>query len=451
MAAKTLKEVFDRIRLVEEKFDLVNFKTGGVFIWPVMRLRVIRAIAESTGIFAATPKQPSIFDLGSNFDAAKSQAIFKSIMTGKSKSEFAVIPFLRRDAQGEDVFTKRVVTSLKDAFVFGVGAADAESDKLSIDYIAKEFEKRFRRRAMLVSQLAIRRWHGRHWREAILDLEVMTGADLSKYRSLPKWMMVEFHAQRIGFKALFKKLGVRALFYVNAYNSAYIAGAKEAGVWVVEPQHGLLSEFHSTLAWPGTGFVDYQPDEVLVWGQYWADATKFAGNVQTSIIGWAPTVSREDALNRKAGTVAFVSQPEHANMIAKLAVEAAKSHPELRFILKLHPKDSQPKFALPENLQLAGPKVNAQILGTRCEHVIGVSSMALVEAAALGAKVSLIDLPGREHLDALVKIGAMNVISGLFNFEAALQAAKVFANFRFLFAPELSDEEFANILNGSTR
>jgi hypothetical protein len=162
-------------------------------------------------------------------------------------------------------------------------------------------------------------------------------------------------------------------------------------------------------------------------------------------------VAPEDAVNRKAGTVAFISQPEHASMIAKLALEAAKSHPELRFILKLHPKDSKPNFALPENMQLAGQNVNAQILGTRCEHVIGVSSMALVEAVALGAKVSLIDLPGREHLDALVNLGAMNVISGLFNFQSALEAAKVFADSRFLFATELNDEEFVKVLNGSNQ
>jgi hypothetical protein len=103
MSVSNLREVFDCIRIVEQDFDLINFRSGGVFIWPVIRLRIIRAICESLEIYAPTPTQPSIFDDGSGFKFETSQALHKKVMSGKVKSEFAIIPFLRRDLKGEDV------------------------------------------------------------------------------------------------------------------------------------------------------------------------------------------------------------------------------------------------------------------------------------------------------------------------------------------------------------
>lgn len=205
---------------------------------------------------------------------------------------------------------------------------------------------------------------------------------------------------------------------------------------------------HSTLSWSAAEFVDYQPDEVFVWGKYWAEVTGFAQNVKVSVIGWRPEISAQDSVDRKMGTVAFVSQPEHAGRIAQLALKSALARPDLRFILKLHPKDAVPDFLLPGNLQLAGPRGNAQILGTRCEFVVGVSSMALVEALCLGAKVSLIDLPGREHLDDLVQLGAANLVRGDFNIDSAIRGARLFSNTQFLLAPELNENQFLDVLNG---
>lgn len=449
MVARDLQAVFDSVRSVEDKFDLVKFKSGGMFVWPAIRLRVIRVICESAGIYEPTPKQPSIFDEESAFDSSKTEAIYSRILSGKLKANTAVIPFLRRNTQGEDIFTKRIVSSANNPFVFGVGEADSQSDKLSLDYISKFFERKYRTRALVFAALGIRLWHRGYWRQAISELEDLTGATLTQYQNLPKWLMVEFHAQRIGFRKVMRKLGVKTLFYVNAYNSAFIAGAKQAGAWVIEPQHGLLSSLHSTLSWPSTPFVDYQPDEVLVWGQYWADATKFAENVQTTVIGWSPIVPRSDGENRKPGTVAFISQPEHASEIAQLAMGTACSHPELKVVLKLHPKDSVPNISETQNFQVAGASVNSQILGTRCEYVVGVSSMALAEAASLGAKVSVIDLPGREHFNQLKSLGVINLVKGKFDVANAVRDSKVFTESGYLFAPELDDEEFKKLVNGA--
>jgi hypothetical protein len=449
MSVSNLREVFDCIRIVEQDFDLINFRSGGVFIWPVIRLRIIRAICESLEIYAPTPTQPSIFDDGSGFKFETSQALHKKVMSGKVKSEFAIIPFLRRDLKGEDVFTKRILSSLPNSFVFAVGEHDAKTEKLSFEYVSKLYEKQYRNRAKFHSLLRLRIWQLRYWREVIEELEQLTGADLARYRALPKWLMVEFHSQRIGFRKLFKRLGVKKLFYVNAYNSACIAAAKESGAWVVEPQHGLLSSLHSSLSWPESPQVDYQPDEVLVWGKYWSSCTKFAGNVKATLIGWAPAIPASDSINRKSGTVAFISQPEHAQRIAKLALESAKLHPELKFLLKPHPKDSRLDLVSIPNLEVVDPRVNSQILGTRCEFVVGVSSMALVESAVLGAKACVLDLPGREHLDGLVDLGALTLLRGSFSVSAMRERAKPFADSDYLLASELNAEHFKAALIGS--
>jgi hypothetical protein len=146
--------------------------------------------------------------------------------------------------------------------------------------------------------------------------------------------------------------------------------------------------------------------------------------------------------------VAFISQPEHAETIAKIALESAKIHPELKFLFKPHPKDRMLKLAGLPNLQVIDPRFNSQMLGTRCEFVVGVSSMALVESAALGAKACVLDLPGREHLDALVDLGALTLLRGSFNVSLMRERAKAYANSDYLFAPEITSERFQALVGG---
>jgi hypothetical protein len=76
--------------------------------------------------------------------------------------------------------------------------------------------------------------------------------------------------------------------------------------------------------------------------------------------------------------------------------------------------------------------------------------MALVEAAFLGARVSVIDLPGREHLDKLARNRAVNVVSGKFDLDRAIAESRVYTDANYLFAAELGDEEFLKALMGPT-
>ena len=80
------------------------------------------------------------------------------------------------------------------------------------------------------------------------------------------------------------------------------------------------------------------------------------------------------------------------------------------------------------------------------EYVIGVYSMALVEALAIGAKVISLRLPGSETLEAFAE--QITFASPTDKLDDVLAAAKPAANAEVLFATKLTDRAFQELLEG---
>jgi hypothetical protein len=313
--------------------------------------------------------------------------------------------------------------------------------------------------------------HLAKYARVIKALESEFGSVAGRFRAFPRWLLVEFTAQRIGWAKLFKKAGVRKLFIVNAWKRALIAGAQDAGVWVVEPQHGLLSSKHPLLSWPGRESVAYLPNELYVWGQCWAAETDLPSGVRTSIVGEPAhlTAARASAAQNasptstpgphpdfaRAGSVLFVSQVQQTTRLFDIALRAADANPSKNFVVKPHPQENAEQFRqhlrelgrrLPANLRFVDLSEPALNLVARSEFVVGVHSMALVEALVLGAKVIAVQLEGWQNIEAIAKRGDLTLASPNTDLVAELASAQVARDPEYYFAQPLEREAFAQLV-----
>lgn len=456
----TIERVWQIFAEIETRENLVDWRVGSIYLWPLLRGRLMREVAEQLGVFERRPPEP--------------QAIYSPVPTevlaSFAPADYAVVPFVRRDAAGLDPFSGFIVDSLKahghKPLVLGMGAQDAGSGRPQVENLEQEFIGHYRRQALLLVAPTLRKSHSAKYARVIghieselknaaqhigLDLTAITGP----YRHFPRWLLVQFAAQRMGWKKFFKTARVRKIFVVNAWKRGLIAGAQAAGVTVVEPQHGAISGIHPYLSWPDQDEVAYQPDEFLEWGAYWGDVAELPAKTVRKVIG-APTfitdaLAREHQLATKGEahqpkTVLIASQAHATKAIAEFLKTAAAANPDHLFTLKQHPQEAPADFGAnpPANLLLADPAANTLDLMARSEFVLGVYTTALFEAFTLGCKVGVLGFSGWQHIRGLVERGDAKLIENqnqLTQFLASEAAATEQTSADYYYAPPVSEAD----------
>jgi hypothetical protein len=525
--APSIDKIWAAFGRVEAAEKLADWRIGGVYLWPILRDRLMREIAENLGLYERRPAVDRVHEIAEQRGLRVTEFVIKP-------SKFAVVPFLRRNASGIDPFSAGIVAALRDeqtgtaesAFgevslpphgieplIFGMGADDLGSGRPQVELLEQQFLHAHNLQAKIaiapfvLPQLGGAKHIAKYARvikalesdlapEAPLVLSteaplVLTtearldqadswqtpifGSIVGRFRTFPRWLLVEFTAQRIGWKRLFKKAGVRKLFIVNAWKRALIAGAQDAGVWVVEPQHGLLSSKHPLLSWPGRQSVAYLPNELYVWGQCWAAETDLPSGLRATIVGEpAHLTAARAAANAliahaesatptpgphpdfaRAGSVLFVSQVQQTTRLFDIALRAAEANPSKNFVVKPHPQENAEQFRqhlrdlglrLPANLRFVDLREPALNLVARSEFVVGVHSMALVEALALGAKVIAVQLEGWQNIEAIAKRGDLTLASQNTDLVAELASAKVARDPEYYFAQQLEASAFGQLV-----
>ena len=405
-----LQSVWAALLEVEQSEDLYRWRVGRVYLWPLLRDRLLREIAEQSGLIEkrVEPAKASKQDLSW-------QQSWPNVPSLAAKT--MVIPFLRRDASGRDQFSQRFVEAFADSVsVMSVGHADLGKPTPQLEDIEAFIRGRYRNRAKVQVALSLRPWHNAKYARVMKSIESRIGKFGARYAKFPKWLLVDFVAQELGYRDLFAAAGTERLIYVNAWRRGLIAGARAAGVKVIEPQHGAISKLHPLLSWPKSSSPAYLPDAFLAWGQHWVDACGLPENVATAIIG-APERFAEvreqvqiGRLLRHPNRVVIASQVHQTKTIAEFASRAAAENPELEIIFKPHPQEDPELLATafasaPKNLALLDASEPLLPLMAGASAVVGVYSTALFEAAALGVPVGVLKLTGWQHAEVLIERG----------------------------------------------
>jgi hypothetical protein len=482
----SFEQIWRNFETVELSEQLSDWAIGGVYIWPLLRDRLMREVAENLGVFQRRIEAPR-------------RAVPQISSFSVTRSKYAVVPFLRRDAAGVDQFSQPIIDELLNSgiepLVIGVGDFDAArlaagsssatasasptssassssstSPTLHIDQLEALFLRRHRpaaKRALawvLIPQLGGAR-HFAKYQRVVAALEASFGAGATgQFQTFPRWLIVDFWAQREGWKRFFTAAGVRKVFVVNAWKRALIAGAQASGAWVVEPQHGVLSDKHPLLSWPATSSVSYLPNEVYVWGEFWARETGLPNSIKKTIIGAPQALTRLSRTAAEAPAAAapaaesradvlFVSQAQQTTRLFDIAIRAAEANPGRKFKIKPHPQESISQFeshlagrSLPANLAILDVPESALELMSTFEFVVGVHSMALIEAIKLGAKVIVVQLEGWQYIEAIAKRGDVTLAPPTTDLVAELASSRVSKDPDYYFAPPLEASAFESLL-----
>jgi hypothetical protein len=122
---------------------------------------------------------------------------------------------------------------------------------------------------------------------------------------------------------------------------------------------------------------------------------------------------RDANLKRDSNQVVFLTQPLVGNDILRAAIDFARAKPNLKVIVKMHPRNDLEDFkkvieaagGAPQNMTLMQSERSSLEVIAESEVAVGAFSTALIEAAGLGTKVAILRLPGWQHLAPMVDGG----------------------------------------------
>lgn len=205
--------------------------------------------------------------------------------------------------------------------------------------------------------------------------------------------------QHAELKRMLERMRPRIVFYDNGsytYHAETVGIFKDAGAYVVEPQHGWIGPSHAAYnygrAFDSPALRRTLPDEVLTFGTFWSDSVRHPGRV--TAIG-KPHLERQTAraADTRARRILIVSsraEPERTDdFVLDLRAELG---PEWSISFRPHPGERAETASRYPRLS-AAPGVAIDAAADVYESlkqssvVIGVASTVLFEARAFGCEV----------------------------------------------------------------
>jgi hypothetical protein len=448
-----LESFWARFEAVEARTHALSRRFGTVQLYALQRTRIFYAIAEQLGLF----DNPHPHFTKSELPAGVA-AITK--LDNLAPADAVVIPFRRR-VGGTDPYSDVIRKQLaKDGrrvrvidFVPAAGLdgtfADLAADEIDLERLKAYFAETHAVAVARIMKFTSRRPQVQSWQKLISEFESAFGISLEKFKKYPQWLVRRTLAEKIGFAQLFKKLGAKDLYLVNAYSEpSIVLGAKKAGLKVHEIQHGFISAFHPAYSFAGRGRqarIDSAPHEILTWGSYWGSGVSLAKGTKLRVTG--PTAPfneyRAKALSENRivpKQVLFTSQGAIALELFNAALATAAALPDHNIIYRLHPNEALEDFealleAARHLAKAKGQTLRANFilshrdpifldLVSRSEFLIGAFSTTLFEGLALGCKVLVLPLNGYENTKPAILAGDITLITSLEELPAALKVAR---------------------------
>ena len=216
-----------------------------------------------------------------------------------------------------------------------------------------------------------------------------------------------------------KKRCPQRIYIICSYGKeALISAAQDLGIEVVEIQHGVINQYHLGYHFPDNKIIPYFPNKILMFGKYWFDNTAIPlPKDKIEIVGYPYMKLQIDkykkSIKEEENQVLFISQGTIGIKLTEKAVEFAKENPNLNIIVRLHPGEFnrwQLEYKILfknknlKNLTISdNNEKNLYEYMCQSKYLIGVYSTAIYEGLYLEKKIGVLDLPGVEHVEDLIK------------------------------------------------
>jgi hypothetical protein len=436
-----------RFVTVERRSGAVAARFAGVQLYPLLRTRIFYAVTQELGLFDAPHPNFAKTELDESMAAIET-------IDGLAPAQAVVVPFRRRVAGAEpysDRIREQLAAQGKSVRVLDFIDPENLAD-LDLERLRALFATQYTDKVNEFLRYASRGPAEERWNKIIDAFKTEFGIELEKFQKYPKYLVRRTLIDQHGFGQLFKNLGTKELYLVNAYSEpGLVVAAKRTGVKVFEIQHGFISPFHPAYSYPAAPAlggllkrrqkVDSAADVLLTWGPYWGKDTTLPAGASTQVSGptapfdqYRQAVLAQDRIVPKQ--VLFTSQGAVGQELFQAAVATARALADHTVIYRLHPNESLDDYAelsarqaaadaspLPKNFSISHRDPIFLDLVSRSEYLIGAFSTTLFEGLALGCKVLVLPLQGYQNVQAAIDSGDLTLISSLKELHQTLLSA----------------------------
>lgn len=415
---------------LEEKYNLNFREIQGCYPWQLIRMYLYYDISRRTNTFGAPQQQSlSIFDKIKSFSPFLKNSILYNPLSGNDKKDILIFDHPRKvifNGEYRDIYSYFLVDFLKDSYSFEI----MEAPYLNKHFTNKREYVKYTDRIQLGSYIH-KKFHKIEFTNEEKELISSIEKELESAFNLKIDITQIFAMHILNFQydykkylELFKKRNVKMIFVVVAYeNQAVVAAAKDLGIKVIELQHGTISDYHLGYSYPLKtrldGEIKYFPNQILTFGDYWINEDNCPISKNDIIpIGFPYfEVQSKDYMNIQPDKhqILFISQGVIGKYLSKLAYQLADKSKDFKIIYKLHPgeyetwKENYPDLVSANQLKnfevIDNSKIPLYKLFAESSYQVGAFSTAIYEGLMFNCKTFILDVPGVEYLEDLIKRG----------------------------------------------
>lgn len=429
---KSVEKLCEMFWQLENEFDLLDKEIQGVKVWQYMRMQIYYTIAEKSSVFQ-TPhaqKQTIYGRLKKLLTYTRGLIFYNPFLIFNQNIDEIVIDHPRHkyiDGQNIDIYSHYYLDDLRkreiDYLVLDRPFLDQFHAKTNTE------NRKFLDTLILMSALRAKFFPVRLNVDEI-NLIKKIGVALNRKFDINIDLLTiftvaisKFQSNYTMYHYLLSKLNPGKLVIVVSY--AYgdaIKAAKDLGIETVEIQHGTFSRYHLGYSFPNmVGNLDYFPDKFMAWGDYWKNLDVIPLPDKNIVISgfthFNDLRGKYKDFVQKQDQILVLSQGALGTQIADKILEQVESLASYSIMYKLHPGEYS-RWKEYESLVELSKLPNIQIvkdediykLFAESAFQIGVFSTALYEGLGFGCRTILLDLPGIEYMNDLIKENVVKVL-----------------------------------------
>lgn len=228
-----------------------------------------------------------------------------------------------------------------------------------------------------------------------------------------------------------KKMNPRLVLMVVGYaNYTFIEACRRLNVPVLELQHGFMSRYHLGYSYPHAKPANNAlPDYLLTFGDHWKNLVDFAIPQENILSAGYPYFDSEANKYKqpfagpRKNQILFISQGTAGKQISRFAVETSElleksGNPSCQVVYKLHPGEydrwkTEYPWLVDSNIKIIeDDSIPLYKLIAQSKILVGLSSTVIYETIGLmdrlgiDLKIFLLDLPGIETMETVIRSGA---------------------------------------------
>lgn len=224
------------------------------------------------------------------------------------------------------------------------------------------------------------------------------------------------------YRRLLATSGARVVVVECSYDKHTLMEAAEAlDVALVEVQHGVVSHHHLGYHFPSaSGKPPLFPSRFFAWGEFWRSAADLPIPDECIVPIGFPRFDREVAAlqsleSAESDDILFLSQAMLGERLSRFAAALAQAGLRERIVYRLHPREEDDwrrryPWLDAAGIRVSGPRIPLYAQLRDAPIHVGVFSTALYEGMGLGACTYLVEAPGIEYMDAVLRAGRATLV-----------------------------------------